>query len=41
LSATPGGVHTPAPLLGENTEEIITALGHADRVQSLKQSGVI
>jgi CoA:oxalate CoA-transferase len=41
LSATPGGVHTPAPLLGENTEEIITALGHGDRIKSLKEAGVI
>jgi len=41
LSSTPGGVNTPAPLLGENTDEIISALGHADRLQSLKEAGVI
>ena len=40
LSSTPGGVNTPAPLLGENTDEIISALGHADRLQSLKEAGV-
>jgi CoA:oxalate CoA-transferase len=41
LSSTPGGVNTPAPLLGENTDEILSALGHADRLQSLKEAGVI
>jgi len=41
LSATPGGVNTPPPLLGENTEEIIKALGHADRIPALKESGAI
>jgi crotonobetainyl-CoA:carnitine CoA-transferase CaiB-like acyl-CoA transferase len=41
LSSTPGRVNTPAPLLGENTEEIISSLGHADRMKSLKEAGVI
>jgi crotonobetainyl-CoA:carnitine CoA-transferase CaiB-like acyl-CoA transferase len=41
LSDTPGSVRTPAPLLGEHTEEILASLGHGDRFESLKRSGVV
>jgi crotonobetainyl-CoA:carnitine CoA-transferase CaiB-like acyl-CoA transferase len=41
LSETPGAVRTPAPLLGEHTEEVLTSLGYGDRLKQLKQSGVI
>jgi CoA:oxalate CoA-transferase len=41
LSETPGGVRTPAPLLGEHTAEVIGALGYRDQLEKLKQQGVI
>lgn len=41
LSETPGSVRTPAPLLGEHTAEILSALGYADRLSALRQDGVI
>jgi CoA:oxalate CoA-transferase len=41
LSETPGGVRTPAPLLGEHTAEVIGALGYRDQLGKLKQEGVI
>ena len=41
LSETPGGVETPAPLLGEHTEEILAKLGYGDRLAKLKADGVI
>ena len=41
LSETPGGVHTPAPLLGEHTAEVIGGLGYRDQLEKLKQDGVI
>jgi crotonobetainyl-CoA:carnitine CoA-transferase CaiB-like acyl-CoA transferase len=41
LSDTPGSVRTPAPLLGEHTEEILASLGHGGRFESLKRSGVV
>jgi crotonobetainyl-CoA:carnitine CoA-transferase CaiB-like acyl-CoA transferase len=30
LSRTPGGVHSPAPALGENTREVLEALGYSE-----------
>jgi crotonobetainyl-CoA:carnitine CoA-transferase CaiB-like acyl-CoA transferase len=41
LSATPGKLRTPAPALGENTREIITALGQAERLPALIAAGVV
>ena len=43
LSETPGAVRTPAPLLGEHTEEVLaTRLGlSATEIASLKQAGVV
>lgn len=41
LSDTPGEVRTPAPLLGEHTAEIIRELGHGERLEKLKQSGIV
>jgi len=41
LSETPGKVRTPAPLLGENTVEILSGLGYGDELESLKRDGVI
>ncbi len=41
LSDTPGGVHTPAPLLGEHNEEILKGLGYGSEIEDLKKNGVI
>ncbi len=41
LSDTPGGVRTPAPLLGEHTEEVLAGLGYGERIAELKRAGVI
>ncbi len=41
LSETPGAVRTPAPLLGEHTEEILSGLGHGGKLESLRRDGVI
>lgn len=41
LSDTPGRVRTPAPLLGEHTEEVLSSLGYGDQLERLKQAGVI
>jgi crotonobetainyl-CoA:carnitine CoA-transferase CaiB-like acyl-CoA transferase len=41
LSETPGGVRTPAPLLGEHTAEVIGQLGYRDQLAALKKEGVI
>ena len=42
LSATPGGVRTRAPLLGEHTREVLQEMGIAvERVDALIDSGVV
>ncbi len=41
LSETPGSVRTPAPLLGEHTQAVLTELGYGDKVAELKQAGVV
>ena len=41
LSETPGSVRTPAPLLGQHTNEILGALGFGERLESLRRDGVI
>jgi crotonobetainyl-CoA:carnitine CoA-transferase CaiB-like acyl-CoA transferase len=41
LSDTPGGVRTPAPLLGQHTAEVIGGLGYRDKLETLKREGVI
>jgi len=41
LSKTPGGVHTPAPILGEHSEEIIRSLGHDDKLTFLRSENII
>ena len=41
LSETPGSVRTPAPLLGEHTDEVLRSLGYANRLESLRNDRVI
>jgi crotonobetainyl-CoA:carnitine CoA-transferase CaiB-like acyl-CoA transferase len=41
LSDTPGGVRTPAPLLGEHTAEVIGSLGYENQLDTLREQGVI
>ena len=41
LSETPGSVRTPAPLLGQHTNEVLGTLGYGERLESLKKQGVI
>jgi crotonobetainyl-CoA:carnitine CoA-transferase CaiB-like acyl-CoA transferase len=39
LSRTPGGVHAPAPALGENTREVLEALGYD--ADALEEEGAV
>ncbi|MBI3964367.1 MAG: CoA transferase [Chloroflexi bacterium] len=42
LSATPGQVRTPPPLLGEHTDEVLASLGYRnDEIESLRRGGVL
>ncbi len=42
LSGTPGAVTAPAPLLGQHTVEILSAIGiNSDKIKDLQSSGVI
>jgi crotonobetainyl-CoA:carnitine CoA-transferase CaiB-like acyl-CoA transferase len=42
FSETPGEIRTPAPEIGEHTEEILRQLGYTnDEIDSLRQGGVI
>jgi alpha-methylacyl-CoA racemase len=42
LSRTPGEVDTPAPALGEHTDEVLSGLGYPeDEIASLKESGAV
>jgi CoA:oxalate CoA-transferase len=41
LSQTPGSIRTPAPLLGEHTDEVIGSLGYGERLAALRREGVI
>ncbi len=42
LSATPGEIRTPAPKLGEHTEQVLKDLGYADEdIARFRQGGII
>jgi crotonobetainyl-CoA:carnitine CoA-transferase CaiB-like acyl-CoA transferase len=42
LSATPGAVTRPAPLLGQHTDEVLAELGYTpDEIVALRQSKAI
>jgi crotonobetainyl-CoA:carnitine CoA-transferase CaiB-like acyl-CoA transferase len=42
LSATPGAVRRPAPLLGQHTDEILTELGYTpDEVAEFRTARVV
>jgi crotonobetainyl-CoA:carnitine CoA-transferase CaiB-like acyl-CoA transferase len=42
LSRTPGGVHAPAPALGEHTQAVLAALGYSDEdAAALAESGAV
>ena len=42
LSDTPGSVRTPAPLLGQHSDEVLTEFGYEDTdVTAFKDAGVL
>ena len=42
LSDTPGSVRTPAPLLGQHTDDVLAELGYSDAdIAALRQSGAL
>lgn len=42
LSASPDTIETPAPVLGQHTEEILTELGYPpEKIAALRQSGIL
>ena len=42
LSDTPGSVRTPAPLLGQHTDDVLTEFGYTDAdIAALRQSGAL
>jgi alpha-methylacyl-CoA racemase len=42
LSRTPGGIHEPAPALGEHTRELLAGAGYAaDHIDALIESGAV
>lgn len=42
LSDTPGSVRTPAPLLGQHTDDVLTEFGYTDaEIAALRQSGAL
>ncbi|HEY6347949.1 MAG TPA: CoA transferase [Candidatus Angelobacter sp.] len=42
LSATPGGIHHRAPLLGEHTDEVLLELGYlVEEIAALRNTGVV
>jgi alpha-methylacyl-CoA racemase len=42
MSRTPGGVHSPGPVLGEHTDEVLAAAGYSEaEVAALKESGAV
>jgi formyl-CoA transferase len=42
LSRTPGGVHSPGPVLGEHTDDVLAAAGYSpDEIAALKESGAV
>jgi len=41
FGATPAGLGSPAPVLGQHTDEILAALGLADRTAELRRAGVV
>ena len=42
LSATPGAIRTPAPKLGEHTEEVLRGIGYSDAdIARLRASKIV
>ena len=40
LSRTPGGIHSPGPVLGEHTDEVLTAAGYSEpEIAAMKDAG--
>ncbi len=41
FSGTPAALGGPSPTLGQHTDEILSELGHADRIEELRAKGVV